>query len=117
MKTRLSTLIVVGLLSGLFSTAALPALGANAPAPANPEPRTDSSMTPSKADGRCDDCGIIEAIVQRPIAIGANGYFVYDFHVRMDKTKLLRTITMPTQASLDKGQHVHTSAGNLVPVN
>lgn len=103
---NLAALTVVALL------AACPAIAADAPPPV----KADRSQ-PSAADGKCDDCGIIEAIVQRPIGIGANGYFVYDIHIRMDKTKLMRKVTMPTDAALDKGQHVHLNGGNVVPAN
>jgi hypothetical protein len=117
MKTGFSARTFVNLVLAVLL--ATPALGACATATAKPDsaPKTEAAAK-SDASAKCDDCGTIEAIVQRPVGIGANGYFVYDIHVRLDKNGLLKTITQPTQGALDKGERVHVTVSNdIVPIN
>ena len=76
--------------------------------------------TPNSSTQSCDQCGVIVAIVQRVIDTGSpyvsDGYFVYDLHIRMEKTGLLRTVTVGTEGALVEGQRVKVSGGTVEPV-
>lgn len=78
-------------------------------------PATDSRQVTRQAND-CARCGTIEAISQRILPAGINGYFTYDIHVRMDQTNLLRVVPAATRGSLDVGDRVQLLGGVIRPL-
>jgi hypothetical protein len=70
-----------------------------------------------EAERSCYRCGTIEAIMQRIVPAGINGYYVYDIHVRMDKTGLLRVVPAPQRGTLDVGDRVSIMGGVVQPIS
>jgi hypothetical protein len=70
---------------------------------------------------RCDQCGVIVAIVPSVLDTGSpyvsDGYFVYDLFIRMEKTGLLRRVKTGTQGALFEGQRVKVWGGTVEPVS
>lgn len=75
------------------------------------------NAAPSADEKSCYRCGTIEAITQRILPAGINGYYVYDIHVRMEKTGLLKVVPVPMRGSLDVGDRVSIMGGVVQPVS
>jgi hypothetical protein len=91
----------------LFAAVALAALCAIPPAAA----------VEQQGKRTCYRCGTIEAITPRLVPAGINAYYVYDIHVRMEKTGLLHVVPVPMRGAMDVGDRVSVMGGVVQPVN
>lgn len=90
---------------------------ATAATPAGQDPSMpDKAAGPAQEDKHsCHQCGTIEAITQRILPAGINGYYTYNVHVRMDKTQLLRVVPATMRGTLDVGDRVQVMGGVIQP--
>lgn len=101
------------LIAGLFLAASsLLALGAT---PAD-KPQAETASEPVQEPKRpCSRCGIIEAISQRIVPGGINGFYAYDLFVRMEKTELLKIVPVTTVGAMKVGDRVQVLGGVAQP--
>jgi hypothetical protein len=104
-----SRLFRFGIAGRLFAALSLAALCA--------APLAGYAADKQRDERGCYRCGTIEAITQRIVPAGVNGYFVYDIHVRMEKTGLLHVVPAPQRGTLDVGDRVSVMGGVVQPVN